>query len=105
MDNESMPVAMQDAKLRFQRVPAWQRWVLIAISTGVAGYFIATESGPFLWCAHVLADDRGRYSMRTAMGATWILCMLPQLAIVAALARRRPPTTEEQSRPPRARVR
>ena len=101
--DEAMPAKLRDAQLRARRVPGWLRLVLGLAAAGAAITFIVTFSGPYRWLA--VAEARcfgGEYWPKLTGLLTVVVCLLPVGVIIHAIAKRLPPTAEEQSRPPRA---
>src|SRR5512146_907826 len=101
--DEAMPAKLRDAQLRARRVPGWLRLVLGLVAAATAITFIATVSGPYRWFAVAEARCFGGEYWPTLTGAlTFVVCLVPVGVIIHAIAKRLPPTAEEQARPPRA---
>jgi hypothetical protein len=103
--DERMPAVLRDGQLRARRVSWWIRGPLMAAAVISTVLFAWTFTGPYQWIAMLEARLRGGvYSPELAAFLTFIVCTVPILIIVHAIARRLPPTAEERSRPPRARA-
>jgi hypothetical protein len=75
--------AFKAVRLQAKRVPLWLRLVIIGVTIALPVYWMATFSGPYAWWSEMQAGwFHGSYDGRLSFLLSWLLLLLPALALV-----------------------